>query len=131
MHNCLMMHPEGDVSTLVELLRWRALHQPDHHAYTFLVDGEAEEVHLTYQELDRQARAIGAQLQHLAAAGERSLLLYPAGLEFIAAFFGCLYAGVIAVPAYPPRRNRPMPRLQTIVADAQARVALTTAAIFP
>ncbi len=62
-------------------------------------------------------------------SGERALLLYPAGLEFIAAFFGCLYAGVVAVPAYPPRRNRSMNRIQAIVDDAEAKVALTTAAV--
>ena len=63
-------------------------------------------------------------------AGQRALLLYPAGLDFIAAFFGCLYAGVVAVPAYPPRRNRSLSRIQAIVDDAQARVALTTAPVF-
>ncbi|HEY7493826.1 MAG TPA: fatty acyl-AMP ligase [Candidatus Tectomicrobia bacterium] len=114
-------------STLTELLRWRALEQPERLAYTFLTDGETEEARLTYGELDRQARAIGAHLQHLGAAGERVLLLYPAGLEYIAAFFGCLYAGAVAVPAYPPRFNHSMERLQAIVADAQATVALTTA----
>ena len=62
--------------------------------------------------------------------GERALLLYPAGLDFIVAFFGCLYAGVVAVPAYPPRRNRSLSRIQAIVDDAQARVALTTAPVF-
>src|SRR5215510_15664897 len=64
-------------STLTELLRWRALEQPERLAYTFLTDGETEETRLTYGELDRQARAIGAHLQHLRAAGERVLLLYP------------------------------------------------------
>ncbi len=59
-------------------------------------------------------------------SGERALLLYPAGLEFIAAFFGCLYAGVIAVPAYPPRRNRDMARIEAIADDAEAKIALTT-----
>ena len=54
------------------------------------------------------------------------MLLYPPGLDYIAAFFGCLYAGFIAVPAYPPRLNRPVPRIQAIVADAGATVALTT-----
>ncbi len=58
--------------------------------------------------------------------GQRALLLYPAGLEFIAAFFGCLYAGVIAVPVYPPRRNRSLNRIQAIADDAEAKVALTT-----
>jgi len=62
-------------------------------------------------------------------SGARALLLYPPGLEYIAAFFGCLYAGVIPVPAYPPRLNRPEPRLQAIAVDAQATLALTTSTI--
>ncbi len=90
--------------TLVELLRRRARHEPRRAAYTFLTDGE--EVHLTYGELDRRARAIAALLQEMGAGGERVLLLYPPGLDYIAAFFGCLYAGAVAVPAYPPRLNR-------------------------
>ncbi len=119
-------------STLVGLLRWKALHHPDQRIYTFLVDGETEKVHLTYGELDRQAQAIGVLLQNLGATGERALLLYPPGLEYIAGFFGCLYAGVVAVPAYPPdpaRLSRTLPRLQAMVVDARATLALTTAPI--
>jgi 8-amino-7-oxononanoate synthase len=116
-------------SNLVDLLRHRALHQANDRAYTYLVDGENEEINITYQELDEQARAIAVWLMSLGLSGERALLLYPAGLEFIAAFFGCLYAGVVAVPAYPPRRNRSMTRIQAIVDDAEAKVALTTAAV--
>lgn len=115
-----------EFSTLVELLRWRVSVQPEHKAYTFLLDGEVEDSYLTYQELDRQARAIAALLQSYRASGERVLLLYPPGLEFIAAFFGCLYAGVVAVPAYPPRPNHALSRLEAIVTDAQATIALTT-----
>jgi 8-amino-7-oxononanoate synthase len=111
---------------LVEMVRHRAQHQPDDIAFTFLVDGETDEVHLTNRELDRQARAIAAWLQAQGMVGQRALLLYPAGLEFIAAFFGCLYAGVVAVPVYPPRRNRSMIRIQAIADDAQAAVALST-----
>jgi len=110
----------------VELLLHRARCQPDDIAFTYLVDGENEQVHLTYRELDRQARAIGAWLESHDLVGERALLLYPAGLEFIAAFFGCLYAGVVAAPVYPPRRNRSLNRIQAIADDADARVALTT-----
>jgi amino acid adenylation domain-containing protein len=115
--------------TLVELLRARALQQPDRVAYTFLLDGEAEELHLTYSELDRRARSVAAWLQSFKATGEHVLLLYPPGLEYIVAFFGCVYAGAVAVPAYPPRLNRSLGRLQSIVADAQATVALTTTTI--
>ncbi len=58
--------------------------------------------------------------------GQRALLLYPPGLDFIAAYFGCLYAGVIAVPVYPPRKNRSMLRIQAVADSAGAVVALTT-----
>jgi acyl-CoA synthetase (AMP-forming)/AMP-acid ligase II len=113
-------------STLVELLRHRVRCQADDVAFIYLVDGEFEQVQITYRELDRQARAIGAWLESRGLVGQRALLLYPAGLEFIAAFFGCLYAGVVAVPVYPPRRNRSMTRIQAIADDAGAKVALTT-----
>jgi acyl-CoA synthetase (AMP-forming)/AMP-acid ligase II len=124
--------PNLDFYSLVEVLRWRALHQPEQRIYTHLVDGETEGTHLTYATLDRQARAIGAMLQSCSADGERALLLYPTGLEFIAAFFGCLYAGVIAVPLPPPNPAQPqrtLPRLRAITNDAQPSMALTTSSI--
>jgi acyl-CoA synthetase (AMP-forming)/AMP-acid ligase II/acyl carrier protein len=116
-------------TTVIDLLRNRASHQPEQTGYTFLVDGETQTASLTYQTLDLQARSIAAHLQSLKAQGARALLLYPSGLEFIAAFFGCLYAGVTAVPAYPPQQNQTRHRLQSIVADAQATFALTTSAL--
>ncbi len=115
------------LSTLVDLLHYRAQYQPDKQAYIFLENGETESGSLTYGELDRQARAIAAQLQPW--QGERALLLYPSGLEFITAFFGCLYAGIVAVPVYPPRRNQKLSRLLSIANDAQAKIALTTTSI--
>jgi acyl transferase domain-containing protein/acyl-CoA synthetase (AMP-forming)/AMP-acid ligase II/NAD(P)-dependent dehydrogenase (short-subunit alcohol dehydrogenase family)/acyl carrier protein/SAM-dependent methyltransferase len=115
--------------TLTELLQFRALRDSDRCLYTFLQDGENAEVHLSFRQLDRQARAIAAYLQSVAPSGERALLLYPPGLEFITAFFGCLYAGMIAVPAYPPRNPRHVPRIQTIAADSQARFCLTSSAV--
>jgi acyl-CoA synthetase (AMP-forming)/AMP-acid ligase II len=116
-------------ATLVELLRRRALQQPDQLAYTFLVDGESDELNLTYRELDHQARTIGAMLQGLGATGKPVLLLYPQGLAYMAAFFGCVYAGAIAVPTYPPSLNQKLTRLYSIVADAQATIALTDSAV--
>ena len=116
-------------SNLVALVQHRALHQPHDIAFTYLVDGETQEVHITNQQLDQQARAIGAWFQQHGWMGERALLLYPPGLEFIAAFFGCLYGGVVAVPVYPPRRNRSLARIQAIANDADAKVALTTQAV--
>jgi len=112
--------------TLVELLRYRALHQPHQTAYTFLQDGEVELGSLTYQELDTQARAIAAYIQSRNAQGQRALLLYPPGLEFISAFFGCLYSGVVAVPAYLPRPHQKMSLLKSIICDSQSSIALTS-----
>jgi 8-amino-7-oxononanoate synthase len=112
-------------SNLVDLLRHRAAHQAHDRAFSYLVDGESDEIRWTYSELDRRARAIGTWLQSQKMEGHRALLLYPAGLEFISAFFGCLYAGVVAVPAYPPRRNRSLARIQAICDDAEAKIALT------
>ena len=113
-------------NTLVDILSGLASHQPNKIAYTFLEDGEGKEISRTYQELDRQARAIATTLLSLTTSGSTALLLYRSGLEFITTFFGCLYAGVIAVPAYPPRRNQNMSRLEAIITDSQATVALTT-----
>jgi acyl-CoA synthetase (AMP-forming)/AMP-acid ligase II len=115
-------------SNLVELLRWRAIHQDEKRAFTFLHNGEVELTRLSYRELDRQARAIAAALQGTSAIGERALLLYPPGLEFLSAFFGCLYAGVVAIPAPLPdqiRLKRTLPRLRALVEDAQASLVLT------
>ncbi|MBA3947173.1 MAG: amino acid adenylation domain-containing protein [Herpetosiphonaceae bacterium] len=122
-------------SDLVHLLHWRANEQPDQRAYTFLLDGEIVEATITYRELDRRARLIGGWLQAAGATGERVLLLYPPGLDYITAFFGVLYAGAVAVPAYPPqsaRLDRALPlRLRTITADAKPLIALTIAAVLP
>ena len=112
--------------TIVDLLRQRAAYRPHDRAFTFLVDGEHDELNVTYAELDRKARAVGAWLIDRGMTGKRALLLYPSGLDFIAAFMGCLYGGAIAVPAYPPRKNRSVERIEAIAADADAAVALTT-----
>ncbi len=122
------------IKTLVDLLQYRAQENIFPRAYVFLEDGEKDEAVMSYADLDRRARAIAAKLQDLGMSpGDRAVLLYPPGLEYIAGFFGCLYAGVIAVPAYPPnpmRLDRTLPRLQAIVGNAEASVALTTEPIY-
>ena len=115
--------------TLVDLLEWRARSQEERVAYTFLGEGENQRISLSWAELHRKAQIIGQHLVSMDAAGKTVLLLYPSDLEYVAAFFGCLYAGAIAVPAYPPRLNRNLHRLQAVVADSQATLALSVSFI--
>ncbi|MEY3210767.1 MAG: hypothetical protein RIT28_1248, partial [Pseudomonadota bacterium] len=116
---------------LVALLRGRAQSHGD-VGYLFLEDGETEGARLTYAALDRQAGALAARLVALGLVGERVLLVFPPGLDFIVGFFACLYAGAVAVPAYPPdpaRLERSAPRLRAIAEDAGAKAVLTTEAL--
>lgn len=126
-----MANSKTSYSTIVEILRDRALSQPNQIGYTFLADGENESGQLTYETLDRQAKAIAAQLQAKDATGSHALVVYPyhAGLEFIAAFFGCLYGGVVAVTDNPPRQSKDLSKLQERVISSQATIALTTKAL--
>jgi amino acid adenylation domain-containing protein len=116
---------------VISRLRGSTLERQGKRAFTFLGPAADEVAHLTYGELDLQARAIAASLQASGAAGQRALLLYPPGFEFVAAFLGCLYGGVAAVPAYPPRSSRTLPRLLALAEDAQPAVALTTCELLP
>jgi acyl-CoA synthetase (AMP-forming)/AMP-acid ligase II len=124
-----MQLQKANHSALVELLCDRAQCQPNKTAFTFLKDGETHSVNLTYQELDRQAKAIALQLNLLKIKqGDRAVLIYPydGALEFIAAFFGCLYAGVVAVPCYPPQNRLALSDLQSRLVSCQAEIILTT-----
>lgn len=112
-------------TNLVDCLRYWATATPENLACCFLRDGESDEICWTFSELDRRASAIAAKLQTMGMFGERALLLYPPGLDFVAGFFGCLYSGTIAVPAYPPRRNRNMTRIQAISDNAEAKAVLS------
>jgi amino acid adenylation domain-containing protein len=117
------------VGNIVEILGSRAAGNPAKTAFTFLEDGERAESSLTYAELDKRARIVSAVLQDRMKPGDRALLLYPPGLEFIEAFFGCLYAGIIAVPAFPPDPAAPqrvLPRINAIAADCEPTAILST-----
>ena len=116
----------ADRATFVDILQWRAFQQPHDRAYIFLVDGENEERCLTYRELELRARSIGALLQTCVCAGERVLLFFPPGLEYLEAFWGCLYAGVIAVPVYQPKLNTSIERIRNIMLDTQVTYVLTS-----
>ena len=113
-------------TNFLERLRYWADAQPEKVAYRFLEGGEEESESLTYAQLDAKARAVAAKLVSQGFAGQRALMMYDPGLDFVIAFFACHYAGVTPVPAYPPRRNRNMGRISAISDNARASVALTT-----
>ena len=129
MHHEQLPDSNSAPTSLVDLIRTRARLHGEDLAFRFLTDGENDEVALSYAEFDRRARAIGASLEARNLKGKRVLLLFPAGLDFVTSFFGCLYAGVVAVPAYPPRMNRSLNRIESIAADCDAPAALTTQAV--
>ncbi|MFD3584797.1 amino acid adenylation domain-containing protein [Streptomyces sp. NPDC058683] len=109
--------------SLVDLLRTRAAEQPGRSAYVFLDSHGTEESTLTYAELDRRARQVAAALQASCSPGDRVLVLHPPGTAYLTAFFGCLYAGLVAVPSYPPHA-RNAARLRAIAADAAPAAVL-------
>jgi thioester reductase-like protein len=118
-------------STVVSLLQEQAERYTNKTLFRFLESGDPSKLQVdwSYQELALRAQRIAAALQGVCAPGDRVLLLFAPGLDFISAYFGCLYAGVIAVPIYPPDPNRlpqTLPRMQAIAASAGAKTLLTT-----
>ncbi len=117
----------GNHSNLVDCLRGLAVNRPGETAFAHRIEGGTAQVSLTYAQLDQRARAIAANLQEMRLAGHNIVLAYPPGLDFIAGFFGVLYAGCVAVPAYPPRK-RTMDSFLALALDASAPVVLSTMA---
>jgi acyl-CoA synthetase (AMP-forming)/AMP-acid ligase II len=124
-------HSLTDGSTLVEMLRRGSAEFGHAILYRFLqkgdIDGPVTE--WSFRELDRRARIVALAIPGDVKPGQRAVLLYPPGLDFVSAFFGCMYRGLIAVPAYPPdprRLDRSLPRLRSIAKDCSASVILTT-----
>lgn len=111
--------------TLVGILRQHSADKSFVTAYTYLEEGEREANSINYLDLDKKSRSVAVYLQSLLSPEDRVLLLYPSGLDFIVAFFGCLYAGIVAIPAYPPRRNQNTSRLESIIMDARPKAVLT------
>src|SRR5580704_13244331 len=119
----------ANITTLLDLLREQSTSRPTQTAYTFIADHFIEEQNIVFYSLDKKARSIGSALQQAGLAGERAILLFPPGLDYIAAFFGCIYAGVTAIPAFSPRPNRNNDRLISIIQDCRPAAALTSARI--
>ena len=116
------------IRSLADLLRLRAQTHAERIAYTFLPDGEVAAEQLTYAQLDCRARALAARIRARTRPGDAVILAYPAGLDFVAAFFGCLYAEAIAVPVGPAHARRGNERLCAIIADCEAKLIATTSA---
>ncbi len=116
-------------NTLIEVLRHRASVTPQTVLYSFIEDGKDRKSEFTYSQLDERAKAIASYLQTKTNKNDRALLLYQPGLDYIEAFMGCLYAGVVPVPAYPPD-GRNLKRLLHVINNANAAIALSTESIY-
>lgn len=131
-----MAHAEmfkvSGMDTLLDVLNRNADNQPDAIGFTFLLDGDTNEESLTYKDLDRKARMIAAQLQQLGKKGDRVMILFPPGLDFISNYFGCLYAGMIAIPLYPhlrPQKDKLLERIVRVAKDAQPVAILVNSVV--
>ncbi|NQE85756.1 fatty acyl-AMP ligase [Nocardia terpenica] len=123
--------PAVQYETMIHALRTHAERRPDAIAYSFVnypdpQDPHGETTSLTFHEMDRAARAFAATLQPIAEPGERAVLLLPPGLDYVKAFFGCLYAGIIAVPLFPPSTHNANGRLDAVCTDADPACLITT-----
>lgn len=115
-----------NLRSLVALLARRAAEQADDRAYVFVSDRGTEEAALTFRQLRETATALAARLIAYAQPEDRAILVFPPGIEFMVAFFGCLMAGIIAVPMMMPRRNGARDSSAAILANCTPALALTT-----
>jgi non-ribosomal peptide synthase protein (TIGR01720 family) len=122
------LHPSA---TLIDILERRAAEDGDRLAYTFVVDGEREEISLTFAELERRTRALAARLQALGRIGDRVLVLCPAGLEYVVAALASLYGGFVTVPTYAPEVGRHAAQLTDVMRDSGAQIGVTTYELLP
>src|SRR5437764_13727317 len=95
-----------EARNFVDVLRYWAARQPDQCVFIYLSREGRLELRITYEQLDRRARAIAAALQNVACEGERALLLYASGLDYVEALMGCLSAVIVAVPSCSPKGSR-------------------------
>lgn len=125
--NNFIINPNIKEPIFIDILQKRAELTPNRAAFTFYANGEKNEI--TFNELDYKVRSLASILQQKKLKGERALLLYPPGFDYIIGYLACLYSGVIAVPVYPPEHgmiDKTLPRLKAIINDSEAKVALST-----
>jgi acyl-CoA synthetase (AMP-forming)/AMP-acid ligase II len=116
-------------TSLVHALQTHAITNPEDLAYIALDERGGEAASLTYAELDRRASALADFLVTRAAPGERALLVFPPGLDFLVAFFACQYASIIAVPTILPRQNHLRDSSVKIVENCSPKLGLTTGGV--
>lgn len=121
-------HVREQAVSLVEVLRNRAASEGSKVAFRFIRHQDSNVDTLTYAQLDQRARTIAGHLQSRFQPNDRVMLLFPPGLDYVAAFMGCLYAGMVAVPLYPPRPNQKLYRAGLVISDAAPVAALTNSA---
>jgi natural product biosynthesis luciferase-like monooxygenase protein len=126
-----MMATNMTPMTIPDLLSLRACEQPNAIAYSYLDNGEDEAARISYADLEQRSLAVAELLCAYAKPGDRVVLIYPPGLEFLDAFFGCLFARIVAVPLHSPRPGRHNDRLAAIITNADAKLVLTTRDLLP
>ncbi|MFE7033907.1 fatty acyl-AMP ligase [Streptomyces sp. NPDC057621] len=127
--------PAVDEPSLTDHLRHWAAHRPQQRAFSHVAfpDGSSGGLHRTlgWRALDARARAVAARLVTVASPGERAALVLPQGLDYVAGFLGCLYAGVIAVPLFGPELPGHEGRLAAVLADCEPACLLTDSTATP
>ncbi len=118
--------PNQVSENLIDMLHLQGEKNPDKPAFVHLLDGRTDEDVITFSKLEQRACAIAVRLQKMGLAGQRVILAYPPGIDFIAAFFGCMYANCTAVPTYSPHRHRAVDQFTALADDAGAGVAMST-----
>lgn len=117
-------------STYIEVVKNHVISTPDHVVFRFLSDGVNESESLTFQQIETRSKALGATIQNYGSKGDNVLLLFQPGLSYVASMFACFYSGFAAIPAYPPRRNKGIDRIYTIIEDSGTTICLVSQQVY-
>ena len=124
--------PPSTIHNLAELFEFRCRQQPNELAYATVRDSLDLEAQLTYAQLECAVRSLAGRLVREVPPGTNTLLLYPSGLDAACAFWACLYAGLVPVPAPAPDQIRlkySLPRIHRLINDAHASLVLTSSSM--